>query len=122
MIYFFVFFCIFRIGFVLIKGEKSFFLYPGERLEKGTENVYVLNEEQGLVVSCTEAFVDKVGGKEVKRKPGDRWMIRGPMEYVPAIGAKVLRINKAISLGENEGICMLFFILYFNCCYFSPII
>ena len=81
-------------------------MYPGERLEKGTESVYVLNEEQGLVLTCTEVFADKVRGKEVKRKPGDRWMIRGPMEYVPPIGAKVLRTNRAISLGENEGICM----------------
>lgn len=42
----------------LIKGEKSFFLMPGERLEKGIQNVYVLGEDEGLIMKATEAFTD----------------------------------------------------------------
>lgn len=42
----------------LIKGEKSFFLRPGEKLEKGTQNVYVLGEDEGLILKANEAFTD----------------------------------------------------------------
>ncbi len=40
----------------LIKGEKSFFLMPGERLEKGIQNVYVLGEDEGLILRAIESF------------------------------------------------------------------
>lgn len=42
----------------LVKGEKSFFLLPGERLEKGIQNVYVLGEDEGLILKAIEAFKD----------------------------------------------------------------
>ena len=42
----------------LVKGEKSFFLLPGERLEKGIQNVYVLGEDEGVILKAIEAFVD----------------------------------------------------------------
>lgn len=42
----------------LVKGEKSFFLMPGERLEKGTQNVYVMGEDEGLILRATESFKD----------------------------------------------------------------
>ena len=42
----------------LIKGEKSFFLQPGERLEKGIQNVFVLGEDEGLILKANEAFKD----------------------------------------------------------------
>lgn len=38
------------------------------------------------------------------RKPGDRWMIRGPLEYVPPVEVDVVTKRKAIPLDENEGI------------------
>lgn len=42
----------------LVKGEKSFFLLPGERLEKGIQSVYVLGEDEGLILKAIEAFTD----------------------------------------------------------------
>ena len=36
--------------------------------------------------------------------PGDRWMIRGPLEYVPPVEVEVAAKRKAIPLDENEGI------------------
>ena len=42
----------------LVKGEKSFFLMPGERLEKGIQNVYVLGEDEGLILKAIETFTD----------------------------------------------------------------
>ena len=42
----------------LVKGEKSFFLMPGEKLEKGIQNVFVLGEDEGLILKAIEAFTD----------------------------------------------------------------
>lgn len=42
----------------LVKGEKSFFLQPGEKLENGIQDVYVLSEDEGLIVRCLEAFTE----------------------------------------------------------------
>ncbi|XP_064391610.1 major vault protein-like [Halichondria panicea] len=86
----------------LVKGEKSFFLLPGERLEKGIQNVYVLGEDEGLILKAIEAFKDTDTGAD--RMPGDRWMIRGPLEYVPPVEVDVVTKRKAIPLDENEGI------------------
>lgn len=38
------------------------------------------------------------------RNPGDRWMIRGPLEYIPPIQVKVFDRRQTISLDQNEGI------------------
>lgn len=50
----------------LRKGEQSFFLLPGERLEGGINNVYVLGQEEALLLRAKEAFKD---GAE-QRTPG----------------------------------------------------
>lgn len=84
----------------LVKGEKSFFLKPGEKLEKGIQNVYILGEDEGLILRATETFTDG----HVTRAPGDRWMIRGPREYVPPVEVDVVMKRQAIPLDENEGI------------------
>lgn len=84
----------------LVKGEKSFFLMPGEKLEKGIQNIYVLGEDEGLILRALEGFTDS--GTE--RKPGDRWMIRGPVEYVPPVEVEVVTKRTALPLDENEGI------------------
>ena len=38
----------------LIKGEKSFFLKPGEDLEDGIQDMYVLGDDEGLVLRALE--------------------------------------------------------------------
>ncbi|XP_031155882.1 major vault protein [Sander lucioperca] len=109
----------------VVKGERSFFLQPGERLEQGIQDVYVLSEEEGLVLRAVEAFNDtQERGEEedepeeeeeerakrsrrspgVLRRPGDRWMLRGPIEYVPPAAVEVMLRRQAIPLDENEGI------------------
>ena len=40
------------------QGKKSFFLQPGERLEKGIQNVFVLGEDEGLILKANKAFKD----------------------------------------------------------------
>jgi len=84
----------------LVKGEKSFFLQPGEKLEKGIQSVYILGEDEGLILKCSEEFKDG----EVTRSPGDRWMIRGPREYVAPVEVEVANFRKAIPLDNNEGV------------------
>ncbi|XP_073689451.1 major vault protein isoform X1 [Garra rufa] len=103
----------------VVKGERSFFLRPGEHLENGIQDVYVLSEEEGLVLRAVESFIDTEGQEEldeeeegesrakkrgIQRRPGDRWMLRGPIEYVPPATVEVLVRRDAIPLDENEGI------------------
>jgi major vault protein len=42
----------------LVKGECSFFLQPGESLERGIQDVYVMGEDEGLILRAVEAFAD----------------------------------------------------------------
>ncbi|XP_051904948.1 major vault protein isoform X2 [Hippocampus zosterae] len=106
----------------VVKGERSFFLQPGERLDKGIQDVFVLSEEEGLVLRAIEAFTDtqereeaepeeeegdrskRIRHSAVLRRPGDRWMLRGPIEYVPPSQVEVVLRRQAIPLDEHEGI------------------
>jgi len=85
----------------LRKGETSFFLKPGERLEAGIQNVYVLSEEEALLLSVKQNYVDD---QKKPRKAGDRFMIYGPTDYVPPVEVEVIEKRVAIPLDENEGI------------------
>jgi len=84
----------------LRKGEKSFFLQPGESLEKGIQNIYVLNEHQNLLVRAIEVYEDKNG----KYKPGESFVVKGPCEFIPPINVEILQERKNIQLSHNEGI------------------
>ena len=44
----------------LMKGEKSFFMMPGEKLERGIQDMYILGEDEGLILKAVEGFVDSV--------------------------------------------------------------
>uniref|UniRef100_A0A674JFP8 Major vault protein n=1 Tax=Terrapene triunguis TaxID=2587831 RepID=A0A674JFP8_9SAUR len=144
----------------LLQGEKSFFLQPGESLKEGIQDIYILSEDEGLLLRALSKLEDsdevweaqgwaagrergapaglggsraglagaagapadrggrglRVGSKghwdpwhpqdggELHRKPGDRWLIRGPLEYVPPAEVEVLERRRATPLGENEGI------------------
>jgi major vault protein len=84
----------------LRKGEVSFFLKPGERLESGIQNVHVLDSEEALLLRARELYKD---GKD-SRQPGDRWMIHGPCDYVPPVEVEIVEKRRAVPLDENEGI------------------
>lgn len=88
----------------LVQGEKSFFLLPGEELENGIQDVYVLGDDEGLVLRALEEFQDDSVTPSVKRLPGDRWMLRGPMDYVPPLKVEVVATRKAIPLHDHEGV------------------
>ena len=42
-----------------LKGEKTFFLQPGEKLAKGIQDVYVLEDDEGLILRCIETFKEQ---------------------------------------------------------------
>ena len=84
----------------VIVGEKSFFLQPNEKLERGIQDVYILADDDGLVVKCLESFEDDVD--RVTRVPGGSWLVHGPREYVPPVQVEVIARRKAIPLGKNK--------------------
>jgi len=91
----------------LRKGETSFFLQPGEKLEPypnptGIQNVYVLSEEEALLLRAKENFNDEI--HKTQRKAGDKWMIKGPLDYIPNVEVEIVETRKSIPLDENEGI------------------
>ena len=88
----------------MVKGEQSFFLQPGEQLEKGIQDVYILGEEEGIVLRSLAEYEDTQANPPVHRKPGDTWMLKGPMEYIPTVEVEVVTTRHAIPLHENEGI------------------
>merc|ERR1712137_1327546 len=85
---------------VLVKGEAFFFLRPGERLEKGIQNVYVLGENEALLLRAREAYTEN----NEEHAPGDRWMIYGPADYIPPVEVEIVEKRRAIPLSDNEGI------------------
>jgi len=88
----------------LRKGEDSFFLSPGEKLESGIQKVYVLGSEEALLLRAREKFADEQDGEKIVRNPGDRWMIHGPCDYVPPVTVEIVEKRNAFPLDENEGI------------------
>jgi len=89
---------------VLRKGEISFFLKPGEKLEKGIQNVYVLREDEALLLYARESFSDVTDNNKIIHQPGDTWMIYGPCDYFPPVEVEVIEKRRSIPLDENEGI------------------
>jgi major vault protein len=85
----------------LVVGEKSFFLQPGEELERGIQLIKVLNENQALLLQAKEKFKDSNGEEHL---PGDKWMIKGPRRYVPDIEIEIVEERSVIPLDEKEGI------------------
>jgi len=90
---------------VLKVGLCEFFLHPGETLEEGkVQNAKILSAEESVVLQAIETFTDTLDGKEVQRKPGDKWLLRGPMIYIPPIQVKLVKQRKTIPLSKNEGV------------------
>ena len=85
-------------------GDQSFFLQPGERLDSGIQDVYVLGQDEGLLLQAREQHDDEVDGTAHKRRPGDKWMIYGPRDYVPPCQVDILEKRVSIPLDEGEGI------------------
>jgi len=88
----------------LRKGECSFFLHPGERMERGIQDVYVLSEGQALLMRATEPMTAEESPDGKAHHAGDRWMIYGPCDFIPDVKLEVLETRQMIPLDENEGV------------------
>jgi major vault protein len=79
------------------RGEASFFLQPGESFQDNSiKNVILLDENDALLLKAKTDFENK--------KAGDRWMIKGPCEFIPPLELEILESRRAIPLDDNEGI------------------
>jgi len=86
----------------LRRGECTFFLQPGESLENGIQDVYVLGAEEALLLRAKEEFVDST--TKEKHQPGDRWMVYGPCDFIPDVEVEVVERRHSIPLDTNEGV------------------
>ena len=87
----------------LRRGEATFFLKPGEELEGGgVQPVYVLSEEEALLLTAMEEYVEP--GSGARHMPGDRWMVAGPRDFIPDVEVEVLERRRSIPLDTNEGV------------------
>jgi len=86
------------------QGRTSFFLHPGESLEDGIQKVYVLGEQEALLLRAKEAFSEGEADNLIQHQPGDMWMIAGPRDYIPRTEVAVIEKRQAIPLDKNEGI------------------
>ena len=86
---------------LLKKGETSFFLNPGEYLKDNRiMEVQILGEAEAVLLQAREHYTDSYGDHQ----PGERWMVYGPISFIPDIQVEVLEVRKSIPLDSNEGI------------------
>lgn len=64
----------------------------------------MLSEQQGLLLRALQALEEGEDEEKVSHQAGDRWLIRGPLEYVPSAKVEVVEERQAIPLDQNEGI------------------
>ena len=86
---------------ILIEGPRSFFLQPGEEIDGGIQKVYILGEDEALLLRAEETHKEEDG---TVRNAVDRWMIKGPCRYTPPVQVILLEKRKSIPLDTNEGI------------------
>jgi major vault protein len=89
----------------LREGPQQFFLQPGESIEGNKlQDANCLGQQEALLLKALEPFTDTFDGQEVKRTPGDLWMVSGPCYYVPPVEVEVKEKRSRIPLDDNEGI------------------
>lgn len=86
------------------RDAQTFFLRPGESLENGIQDQYLLTAEEALLLQAREIVEDEEGGQKILRQPGDKWMVYGPQCYCPPASVQVLLQRHNIVLGQQEGI------------------
>lgn len=89
---------------VLLCGPKAFFLQPGEELDGGIRNSFILGDDEALLLSAIENYTEVCQDKEVRHVAGDRWLMNGPCSYVPPVEVNVIEKRKAIPMDQIEGV------------------
>jgi major vault protein len=98
-----------QLGRRKVVTNTQFFLRPGERLESNKiRDVFVLAEDEAVLVVAIEDFVDQEGG--VSRISGEQWLLKGPREYIPCESVRIKpekdgsEKRKRLVLSEGEGV------------------
>lgn len=81
--------------------NEVFFLQPGEIIDGGIKNTYILTDNQNLLVRANHDFKDN-NGKDIKA--GESFLVKGPCTYIPPIQVAILQERPNIQLSHNEGI------------------
>ncbi|RNF26726.1 major vault protein [Trypanosoma conorhini] len=82
------------------RGECSFFLRPYEKMIGEVQSMKVVGKDQALLLQAVDSFDDH--GQ--LRRPGEKWMLHGPAEYIPDVNVRILEQRSVIALDKNEGI------------------
>eukprot|EP01129_Flabellula_baltica_P003538 TRINITY_DN13295_c0_g1_i1.p1 TRINITY_DN13295_c0_g1~~TRINITY_DN13295_c0_g1_i1.p1 ORF type:complete len:429 (-),score=88.48 TRINITY_DN13295_c0_g1_i1:25-1311(-) len=80
-----------------IKGPATFFLKPGEHISN-SHYVKIISAGEAYEVLAKESFYDESARKN--RRPGDKWLIKGPMEYWPTLETEIVRSQTAVIRSE----------------------
>ena len=78
------------------QGPQSFSLHPGEKLEGPVQNEHVLTKYDAVLV---KALTDTDG-----RHAGEKFLVKGPAQFVPSKHETILRQVQAIPLSNTDGI------------------
>ncbi|NEQ37327.1 MAG: colicin uptake protein [Okeania sp. SIO3I5] len=87
-----------------LESDSELDLEEDQDFETGIRKVYVLGEQEALLLKAEETFTEGTGANLITRQPGDLWMIAGPRDYIPPVEVEVLARRQAIPLDTNEGI------------------
>jgi major vault protein len=68
-------------------GPQSFFVQPGEEIAGGIQKVYLLGEDEALLLRAEETHKEEDG---TIRNAVDRWMVFGPCRYVPPVEVYII--------------------------------
>lgn len=53
------------------------------------QDIIILEEDEGLLLRAREGFEDTCEEKMVERQAGDKWMVYGPLDFIPPIQVEV---------------------------------
>ncbi|CAG9583709.1 conserved hypothetical protein [Leishmania major strain Friedlin] len=100
------------VGARRIVTDTSFFLKPGETLEKDhPRSAYLLCEQEAVLVTALGSFTDSSCTPPVQRYDGDRWLVQGPCSFIPSDLMRVVpnaktgaEVRRPYLLSEGDGL------------------
>ncbi|CAM43958.1 conserved hypothetical protein [Leishmania braziliensis MHOM/BR/75/M2904] len=100
------------VGARKIVTDTTFFLKPGETLEKDhPQAAYLLCEQEAVLVTALGNFTDSSCTPPVERYDGDRWLVYGPCSFIPSDLMRVVpnaksgaEVRRPYLLSEGEGL------------------
>jgi len=101
----------------LVRGPCSFFLKPGESLSGNIRHSTILGNEDALLLTAAEEFIDTHNGQNKKRQPGEVWLCYGPGEFWPPVQVTIKSKVTAFFKIEPMGLYYFQPSLFFGSCF-----